>query len=192
MWGSLNVNDGSTDVLHVALALGLVFLLHRLMFISQALFTGMGLYTDNEHRFILIYYVVMSVGSLVAATWCLNDAFVQQIVSALMVGVGFGLRDVLMGALTGLRLKGMLTINKEATFRFPGGDASKSIEGTVTSMALLTVNLKNKGDSQTYTIPWLNLASAEVKTEVTTLITAKTSGSFSQLYFPVAKQEHHQ
>ena len=132
--------------------------------------------------------MIMVVGALVAATWCLSDAFVQQIVSALMVGLGFGLRDVLMGTLTGLRLKQMLNVNDKYTFRYPGGDSNKFIEGTVQKMALLTVDLET--DNAVYTVPWLNLAQAEVSGNKTDSSNAETNnGLATALYFPIAQRD---
>ena len=141
----MNMNSGNTDAFHVVAAIGFVFFLSRVVSIFKELFEAAGLGDDKNNwlrRLYVFRFSVIAVGLFIGATWALPDEFVQQLISAMFVGIGFGLRDMLIGIFCGMRIKGLVNENDNIVFYCN----EHRYAGQISKMSLTSFELKTSDE----------------------------------------------
>ena len=104
----------------------------------------------------LAYAVIMTVVGISSTTLALSDEWCRSIVSALSVGLGFALRNVVVELLVGMQMSAHINKDDKFTIREKLNDPDPSKTFTIKARKLLSCTIADEAD-KTFIIPWTML-----------------------------------
>jgi hypothetical protein len=105
----------------------------------------------------LAYAVIMTVVGISSTTLALSDEWCRSIVSALSVGLGFALRNVVVEVLVGMQMSAHINKDDTFTIREKLNDSKPTQKFTIRERKLLSCKVQTLDDKEDFIIPWTML-----------------------------------